>query len=111
MIVRCYFFDRKWRCCADDARVDSLERPRTVPDGEATTSGIVGGPQGPNPAGELAKTVLGPLLCVSGLLMALVGIVDEDISLEFMGAIVGSSATCSAGGFSASPPWRSPRCC
>ncbi|CAA9436262.1 hypothetical protein AVDCRST_MAG82-2498 [uncultured Rubrobacteraceae bacterium] len=52
-------------------------------------SEIGGSTPGPNPAGELAKTVLGPLLCVSGLLMALVGIIDEDISLEFMGAIMG----------------------
>lgn len=44
---------------------------------------------GPNPAGDLAKTILGPLLCVSGLLMALVGAIDEDISLEFMGAVLG----------------------
>jgi hypothetical protein len=45
--------------------------------------------QGPNPAGELAKTVLGALLCASGLLVALVGIVGEDISIEFMGATMG----------------------
>lgn len=44
---------------------------------------------GPNPAGELAKTILGPLLCVSGLLMALVGAIDENISLEFVGAVLG----------------------
>ena len=29
------------------------------------------------------------MLCVSGLLMALVGAIDEDISLEFMGAVLG----------------------
>ena len=53
-------------------------------------SEVGGSRQGPtNPAGELAKTVLGPLLCASGLLMALVGVIDEDISLEFMGAIMG----------------------
>src|SRR3712207_9262282 len=52
-------------------------------------SEIGGSTPGPNPAGELAKTVLDPLLCVSGLLMALVGIIDEDISLEFVGAIMG----------------------
>lgn len=52
-------------------------------------SEIGGSRQEPNPAGELAKTVLGPLLCASGLLMALVGVVSEDISLEFMGAIMG----------------------
>lgn len=52
-------------------------------------SEIGGSRPGPNPAGELAKTVLGPVLCASGLLMAFVGVVDEDISLEFMGAIMG----------------------
>lgn len=52
-------------------------------------SEIGGSRPGPNPAVELAKTALGPLLCVSGLLMALVGTVGEDISLEFMGAIMG----------------------
>ena len=52
-------------------------------------SEVGGSRQGPNPAGELAKTVLGPLLCASGLLMALVGAIDEDISLEFMGAVLG----------------------
>ena len=63
--------------------------PRTVPEGEATISELGGSRQGPNPARELAKAVLEPLLCVSGLLMTLVGIVGEDISLEFMGAIMG----------------------
>jgi hypothetical protein len=52
-------------------------------------SDIGGSRQSPNPAGELAKSVLGPLFCASGLLMALVGIIDEDISLEFMGALMG----------------------
>ena len=49
----------------------------------------IGGRPGPNPAGELAKNILGPVFCASGLLMAFVGIIDEDISLEFMGAIMG----------------------
>ena len=50
----------------------------------------VGGSQaGAKAAGELAKNILGPMLCVSGLLMAFVGAIDEDISLEFMGAVLG----------------------
>lgn len=52
-------------------------------------SEIGGSRPGPNPAGELAKTILGPVLCASGLLVALVGVIDEDISLEFMGTIMG----------------------
>lgn len=49
----------------------------------------IGGRQGPNPAGELAKTVLGPVPCASGLLVAFVGVIDEDVSLEFVDAIMG----------------------
>ena len=52
-------------------------------------SEVGGGQAGAKAAGELAKNILGPVLCVSGLLMAFVGAIDEDISLEFMGAIMG----------------------
>ena len=51
--------------------------------------GEIGGRPGPNPAGELAKNILCPVFCAAGLLMAFVGVVDEDISLKFMGAIMG----------------------
>lgn len=75
---------------ASTRRSDSLSPTVERADDEEVTASEIGGSRpGPNPAGELAKTVLGPALCASGLLMALVGIIDEDISLEFMGAIMG----------------------
>ena len=47
-------------------------------DEEVTMGEIGGGSPGPNPAGEPAKTILGPVLCAPGLLTVFVGIIDED---------------------------------